>query len=634
MASTFTGIEMGKKSLIAHQTAIQTTGHNMANAETKGYARQRVVMETESPLYTPGLSTRAQVAGQIGQGVVTASIDRIRDTFVDDRLISEHQNLGFWNTRKEYINHLERVYNEPGRSSMREILDQFWASWQDLANDPEERSIREVVRQRGFTLTNEINHQFEGLNRIQQKVNGDIKFKVEKVNEFALEIRDLNVEIQNSKNLGDNPNDLMDKRDLLIDELSQIVNISVGRTNKDEFFVNLDGEYLVQGSKFQKIQLIGDPRNKGFFNIAWEKDAAYVPLLNGELKSLFDLRDVVLDRHISQLNNFAINLSDLINEVHIDGFGLDAKTDRQFFNFIPLSESPNADYDLDRDGINESSVLFRITGTNEIDVEAEMGSAGTITFDSNIPGQQPIEVNYYAADKIKNIIDRINNSGAELVSYVNHKNQLALKATTSMNNEDFAIRHIEDSGGFLTTLTGILKSSGTAGAYDWKQTNAINQIASPQEKITRTPMFNVSSWINLDEAVRLNVDTIAASSGTDSTGDGNPDTPNGIGDGNHALLIADIKNKRAMISENETFIKYFTTLIAKVGASSEQAEFQTDLHTKQIQNLENVRQSKMGVNLDEEMANLVMFQHGYNASARIVTYVDRMLDTIINRMGV
>ena len=95
MASTFMGIEMGKKSLYTEQTAMKTAGHNIANANTEGYSRQRVVMQTEVPLYDPG-QTRDQRPGQIGQGVETARIERIRSHFVDDRIMCENSKKAYW----------------------------------------------------------------------------------------------------------------------------------------------------------------------------------------------------------------------------------------------------------------------------------------------------------------------------------------------------------------------------------------------------------------------------------------------------------------------------------------------------------------------------------------------------------
>jgi len=129
MASTFMGIELGKRGIIAHQTAIQTTSHNVTNAETDGYSRQRVILETEHPLYSPTLSHPHQ-AGQIGQGAIAARIERIRNAFIDDKIMDSLDSLGYWKTRSDYIYQIELVHNEPSDISLHSILDKFWGAWE------------------------------------------------------------------------------------------------------------------------------------------------------------------------------------------------------------------------------------------------------------------------------------------------------------------------------------------------------------------------------------------------------------------------------------------------------------------------------------------------------------------------
>jgi len=118
------------------------------------------------------------------------------------------------------------------------------------------------------------------------------------------------------------------------------------------------------------------------------------------------------------------------------------------------------------------------------------------------------------------------------------------------------------------------------------------------------------------------------------TGNLDPDTMTGVGDGSIALKISELRYKKAMIGEHSTFNDYYTAVISEVGTMAEKAKLEFDTSKQMAENMKNLQQSVSGVNLDEEMANLVMFQHGYNASARVVSVMDRMLDTIINRMGV
>ena len=149
-----------------------------------------------------------------------------------------------------------------------------------------------------------------------------------------------------------------------------------------------------------------------------------------------------------------------------------------------------------------------------------------------------------------------------------------------------------------------------------------------------TPLYNIASWVSLDTFIENDANKIAAASGTDYQGTGDPDTMTGVGDGSIALKISALRQKKAMIGEQSTFDDYYTALISETGTLAEQAKLEFETTELLSNNLENLRQSVSGVNLDEELANIVMFQHGYNASARVVSTMDKMIDTIINRMGV
>ncbi len=632
MSSTFMGIELGKRGVIAHQQAIQTTGHNITNAETDGYSRERVVMTAEQPLYAPGLN-RAERAGQIGQGVISTRIERIRNAFVDDRMIDLNDFLGYWKSHNDYLHQIELVHNEPSEHSVRNLLDKFWEGWEELANNPSEFSTRKVVKERGATLVEGIKYTHHQLKDIQDNIDFVIRTRVKEINDIGKKIRDLNVQIQKSINLGDLPNDLMDKRDKLIENLSSMVDVTVNKNEKDEFYVYINGEHFVQGAHFDKLKIINNPNKSGYADLVWNSTNLPVSFKGGELKSLFDLRDNILQNQIDYLNNLTVNMVELINEIHRDGFGLDTKTNRNFFKYIGLTNNAAGSYDANNDGTLDSTVLFKITGIKNLNLNDKIGIQGTITLDANRPNGTAITVNYNANDTVQDVIDKINKSGAEVVAYLDHRNRLALKSTLASDktNKDFVLRHIEDSGDFLVNYSGILNA---AGAYDWRNANAVGNLQVPQENYTVTPLYEIASWVDVDDAIKNDVNKIAAAGGTDMTGNLDPDTMTGVGDGSIALKISELRYKKAMIGEHSTFNDYYTAVISEVGTMAEKSKLEFDTTKQMAENMKNLQQSISGVNLDEEMANLVMFQHGYNASARVVSVMDRMLDTIINRMGV
>ena len=125
MPSTFSGIELGKRSIMAHSDAITTAGHNISNADTEGYSRQRVQMKEFDPLYRADLE-RPERAGMLGQGIDTQSVERIRDEMLDSRIVESVHRETYWETWENYYTMIEQVYNEPEDVSVRFNMDKFW----------------------------------------------------------------------------------------------------------------------------------------------------------------------------------------------------------------------------------------------------------------------------------------------------------------------------------------------------------------------------------------------------------------------------------------------------------------------------------------------------------------------------
>ena len=635
MHSTLMGLEIGKKGLMSHQQALHVTGHNISNAENKEYSRQRVVITAADPLYVPALN-RSNAPGNIGQGSVVQSVERIRDNFIDDRIMVEKNTSGYWKVRNEFIYQLETIYNEPSDQSLRTKLDELWKSWEELSKYPEERSTREVVKEKAVNLANEVNYTYNQLYELKMNANRQIEHRVNQINLYGMEIRDLNERILKAEALGDNPNDLKDRRDALIEKLTELVNISVGRSDKDETIVYISGENLVQGEVFHPLKAEMDPNNEGLFKVIWKDTGRDVDVRNGELASLFDIRDKVIRKNINDINAFAINLSDLTNEVHRDGFSRRGETNVDFFRHLMISDSVDGNFDLNNDGVNDVTAIFKVSGANKIDASAAIGINGTLTFVVNNELESNVQIDYNVSDTTLTIIKKINDAHMGVEAYMNHNGQLALKAAAAEDSvkKNFMIRHLEDSGQFLVGLTGVLKQSGPQGSFDYRRINDITKFLPSREHITITPKFNPAGYMAVSDTIMQDVDRISAARGKDVGGTGDVNTSNGIGDGSNALRIAHIRHKNAMVDTNTTFNDFYTAVISRLGTQGEESKDRVKNQETLIKNLANLRESISGVNLDEEMSNMVAFQHGYNAAARVITTMDRMLDTIINRMGV
>jgi len=644
MGSTFGGLEIGKKGLSAHQSALNTTGHNISNADNPNYARQRVAMQATDPLYDPSMN-RAASPGQIGQGVEVAQIERIRDSFYDDQIIDAQNTKNFWEASQNYLYQMEKIFNEPSDNTLRSLTNNFWSSWEDLSSYPSDMAHREVVIERANGLVTRVKDIYEKLNQLRSRANNEVIADVDRINGLAGDIRELNERILKLQALGDNPNDLMDRRDTALEALSGLVNVTVGRGDKDEMFVFIGAQALVQGEIQRKLVANADPKNDGMARVAWEGNDRDVVLNGGHLMGLLKMRDESIVERIDELDLFAANMHDIVNEAHRDGFGLNGTTNRDFFFLRPLSagaqgnfqlQNAASNYDLNQDGTADISAIFRVTGTNTVDPTKRVGMDGTLTFFRNDSGNTPVRIDYSRDDTLEEIIKRVNDSRSGVVAYMNHDNQLALKSTTASDDRrtNFMIRHIEDSGELLVGYTGVLNNSGAAGAFDFRHVNEITKLRSPLQDVALTPIFHPAGYLSVSQDVQGDPASIAAGRGRDAGGTGDYNTPGGTADGTNALIIASsLKQGNRMIGHAHNPEEFYNGLISKLGTESRTAEDAATRQKDNLTQLNNLRQSVMGVSLDEEMSNMVQFQQSYNASARMINTMNEMLDTIM-RLGV
>lgn len=231
MRSTFMGLEASKRGLYTQQSALYTTGHNISNANTLGYSRQRVNMETTPGFPGSGLNT-GKTAGHIGTGVQAHSVQRIRDSFVDQQYRQESHKLGYWEARSHSISQLEDVLNEPSENGLAESLNELWNSLQDLNVRPENGGSRAVVVQRGIAVADSFHYMYNSIKKIQDNAGAELGIQLRDANSILKQIGDLNAQIQAVEPNGYMPNDLYDARDNLIDELSKHFPIEVKRSEK------------------------------------------------------------------------------------------------------------------------------------------------------------------------------------------------------------------------------------------------------------------------------------------------------------------------------------------------------------------------------------------------------------------
>ncbi|CAM4275611.1 flagellar hook-associated protein FlgK [Paenibacillus tarimensis] len=292
MRSTFHTLETAKRSLFTQQAAINTVGHNIANANTEGYSRQIVKMAAARPIEAYGMS-RSVAAGQLGTGVEFTSIERVRVSFLDDQFRNQSKYLGSWSVQSDTLQKLEGIVNEPSDTGIRTVVENFWNAWSDLSKDPENVTGRKIVRENALALTDAFNQVSKQLSDLSVDLTSNIEVKATEINTMLGTISSLNNEIKRIEGLGDHANDLRDQRDLLTDKLSKIVNVQV-TDGAQGYTITMGGQQLVQGINTTPVT-------------AASLQAAYTSgdLNNGEVFGMIVSRDIYVKEYQDQLNLLA-----------------------------------------------------------------------------------------------------------------------------------------------------------------------------------------------------------------------------------------------------------------------------------------------------------------------------------------
>ncbi|MGB9808680.1 MAG: flagellar hook-associated protein FlgK, partial [Caldanaerobacter sp.] len=244
--STFQGLEIAKTGLFVSQKALEVTGHNIANANTPGYTRQVVDMASIAPPTTFGMYD--QWGKAIGEGVKIVDIRQIRDQFLDNQYRRENKFLGEWETKAEVLSAIENILNEPSSSGITAVLNDFFNSLQELSKNPESLTVRAEVRERAIALADTFNTVYQHLYDKLNELNSTIQSRIAEINSYAERISRLNGEIYRFELSGQIANDLRDQRNLLIDQLSKLVNITTYEDANRNFRIDIGGQALVSGT--------------------------------------------------------------------------------------------------------------------------------------------------------------------------------------------------------------------------------------------------------------------------------------------------------------------------------------------------------------------------------------------------
>lgn len=226
MRSTFMGLEASRKGLFVQQSALYTTGHNISNANTEGYSRQRVNMQATPGYPYPGLNSPTY-PGHLGTGVEASSVQRIRDEFIDRQYRQETNKLGYWESTLKSVNEMEDILAEPSEFGINQSFSDFWESLETVSTNPEDSSARKVAIAKAEALADAFSYNYKQLETIQGNLGNEIDVSTKSINTILKQIAAINGQVQELEPSGYVTNDLYDARDVLIDKLNEYLPVSI-----------------------------------------------------------------------------------------------------------------------------------------------------------------------------------------------------------------------------------------------------------------------------------------------------------------------------------------------------------------------------------------------------------------------
>ncbi|MBX5476990.1 MAG: flagellar hook-associated protein FlgK [Clostridia bacterium] len=332
MRSTFFGLETALRALEAQRGAVDVAAHNVANASTPGYRRQVARLQATPPYRAIDMDGPIG-AGSWGTGVAIADISSVRDAFLDRQVRAQSAWQGRYDAMDKALGEIEATLNEPSTTGLASSLDAYWKAWQAVADDPGNLAARQVLLQTAAALGEDFSHLDQQWLSIRDDVDRQIQDQVAQLNRLAQQVAELNHDIAGLKAMGQNPNDLIDQRDDLLNQMGQIAPLQTRLNADDTVDVWVQGYALVSGDRADAIDVtVGG----GNLTLTWQSTGAQLtiaPGSAGSLGGLLDLREVVIPGYHAQLDAIANALASKTNSLHKAGIDLTGANGEDFFSY-------------------------------------------------------------------------------------------------------------------------------------------------------------------------------------------------------------------------------------------------------------------------------------------------------------
>lgn len=666
----FFGLNIGRSSLLSHQKALDVTGHNLANIQTENYSRQRISLTQSQPTIT--------AQGSQGSGVKIEHVERMQSSYIERQIAKASVRNGYDAARADGLDELQSLLGEPSDDGLSAALNEFWNAWESLSMNPTDAAIRSQVVDRSMNLATVYNRKIEGMTSLEDTFNDSISDSISEVNALSKDLADMNSEIAKAEAGGFPANDMRDQRDKLVRDLSVKIGIEMV---SDGSYVNIklpgDGPYIIHRNKSFEITGIPDADNHlSSFMI----EPSPIEISGGELGALVELRDEDSLQLREKLSMMMATIVDRVNDLHSKGTDRDGQLGQQLFVWDGEAASAVV---VPSSGVSRVSFDDNLeVGTHRVEVVAvddalvEVDSLSTLT-----PGLGSIEVSQtggaysgamtlnqdYHVRVISANVGAANLDGLGLQLFrgeeaIGDSVSISGAAPTTVSWTDVDGMTLEASiipgadgpfiagqrsGGLATTgwvsLDGASVNLSSA-PIDLSTQNNIqlfgggNDNYMPGGSATVTfsgasfsgasfTVYGPSAELALNGAVALDPNKLAAA---ETPLNGSAAQP---GSGENARMIADLSAKAIFEDVKEPPSGFFSEIVLTLGSKSRDADMFMQASSSVLLQLDAQRENMSGVNVDEEMIQLIQYQRGFEAAARFITTVDGMIDTLINRVG-
>lgn len=621
-------LSTGVSGLLAFQRALNTTSHNISNVSTDGYSRQRVLIGTRP--------AQAYGNGWVGQGANVQTTQRVYDDFVGAQTRSTSSSLEHLDI---YASNAERLNNMFGDSAngLSATLQRFVNAFQTVANSPTSIPARQVLLSEANTLQQRLQF-FDGrLNEIGNEINSRIKGEVAEVNSLAAGIARLNNEITSgiARTGGQPPNDLLDQRDRLLDELSQ--KISVNTVRQDGGTVNVfvgSGQPLVLGADVNQLTTIQDPYDSTRLTVALETPGSSVDISRnvsgGTLGGLLDFRSEQLDPAHNALGRVAVALSDVVNGQHREGIDLSGALGGDFF---AVGGAGALDGNLNTGSGTVTATRTDIGALTGRDYILEMTSGGWELRDSLTGAPVPMTGTGTAADPF--VVEGLE---LEVGGAADVGDTFLIRPTRgAIVNMDVLVSdpsRIAAAAPIRTAVDTDNSGSGSISAGEVLDVSnaqlrapvTIEFLSANTYSINGAGSFTYTAGDNIDvNGWRVQISGAPAVGDTFTVSD----NTSGAGDNRNALLLADALQSPVLNGGTTSLSSAVGEFVGGIGVATRQAQVNRDAQSVVHEESLAAKEAVSGVNLDEEAANLLKYQQAYQAAAQLIRVADTMFQTLL-----